>query len=47
MTSEDVQTKMSKGSMQVRVDVNDDGRMDLTISLVGVTEIDPGDFIFG
>jgi Ca2+-binding RTX toxin-like protein len=46
VTSENVQTRMSKGSMQVRVDVNNDGRADLTISLVGVTNLDMGDFLF-
>lgn len=46
ISSADLQTKLSKGNLQVRVDQNHDGRVDFTITLVGVTELDAADYIF-
>src|SRR4051794_14634109 len=47
VTSADVHTAVSRGNEVISVDANHDGRADFTITLVGVTQVNSGDFIFG
>ena len=47
VTAADIHTAVSRGNEVVSVDVNHDGRADFTITLVGVTQVNSGDFIFG
>ena len=47
ISSDNVETAVSGGNTIISVDANGDGRTDFTITLTGVTEVAPSDYIFG
>ena len=46
ITSADITASLSNGNTLLRVDANHDGRIDFTITLVGVTHVAASDYIF-
>ena len=43
----DITATFSRGNMLLRVNTNDDGRADFTVTLVGITHVDVGDYFLG
>ena len=47
LTNADIKAVLNNGNELIKVDVNHDGRADFTITLVGVTDVNASDYIFG